>query len=102
MRLEHYSEETLKSEIRKIIGRYLDLRRCRIFFFGSRVAGSHSERSDIDIGIQGPKEISGAIMVEIRDEIDKLPTLYRFDILDFGNVTTEFREAAMRHCEYVN
>jgi predicted nucleotidyltransferase len=102
MRLEYYSEEKLKSEIRKIIGGYLDLRLYRIFFFGSRVAGFHSERSDIDVGIQGPEEIPGAVMVEIRDAIDDLPTLYRFDIVDFGNVTTEFRDTALRHCEYVN
>lgn len=102
MRLEHYSERKLKSEIRKIIGRYLDLGRYRIFFFGSRVAGFNSERSDIDIGIQGPEEIPAHIMVEIRDATEDLPTLYRFDIVDFGNVSTEFRDAAMRHCEYVN
>ena len=102
MRLEHYSEQKLKSEIRKIIGRHLDLHRYRIFFFGSRVAGSNSERSDIDIGIQGPEEIPGHIMVEIRGDIDDLPTLYQFDIVDFGNVSTEFRVAAMGHCEYVN
>lgn len=41
-------------------------------------------------------------MVEIREDIDNLPTLYRFDIVDFGNVSTEFRDAAMRHCEYIN
>jgi predicted nucleotidyltransferase len=102
MRLEHYSEQKLKSEIRKIFGRYLDLRRYRIFFFGSRVADFNSERSDIDIGIEGPEEIPGNIMIEIREEIDNLPTLYRFDIVDFGNVSTKFRDAAMRHREYVN
>ena len=102
MRLNHYSGLKLRAEILKIVGKYLDLSRYRIFFFGSRIAGFNSERSDIDIGIEGPKEIPGNIMVEIREDIDNLPTLYRFDIVDFGNVSTEFRDAAMRHCEYVN
>jgi predicted nucleotidyltransferase len=102
MRLEHYSGRKLKAEILKIIGKYLDLSQHRIFYFGSRVAGNNFERSDIDIGIEGPKEIPGNIMVEIREDIDNLPTLYSFDVVDFGNVSREFRDAAMKDVEYVN
>jgi len=102
MRLEHYSGRKLKPEILKIVGKYLDLRHFRVFFFGSRVAGHNFDRSDIDIGIEGPKEIPGNIMVEIREDIDNLPTLYEFDIVDFGNVSPEFRDGAMRDVEYVN
>jgi len=102
MHLEHYSEIKLKSEILGIVGEYLDLKKFRIFFFGSRVTNGHSDRSDIDIGIEGLGEIPGEIMAEIREDMDQLPTLYRFDIVDFGAVTEEFREAASRHREYVN
>jgi predicted nucleotidyltransferase len=101
MRLEHYSEKKLKAQILEIIGRYLDLSSYRVFIFGSRVSGHHSERSDIDIGIQGPQEIPGHIRVEILEEIDRLPVLYKFDLVDFSTVTPEFKKEALSHAEDV-
>lgn len=102
MQLKHYSECKLRAEILEVIGRHLDLRRYRVFFFGSRVEGTHTEKSDIDIGIDGPEEIPGDIMVEIKEGIDKLPTLYRFDIVDFRKAAPEFREGLLKSVEYVN
>jgi len=40
MKLEHYSEKKLKKEIKEIkeiIGKYLDFKKYKIFFFGSRI-----------------------------------------------------------------
>jgi predicted nucleotidyltransferase len=102
MRLEHYSERRLKAEILKIVGKYLDLKRYKVFFFGSRVRGTSSERSDIDVGIRGCRKIPGSVMAEIKEDIDNLPTLYRFDVVDFGHAAPGFRSAAFRDIEYVN
>jgi len=102
MRLENYSEKKLKAQILEIVGKYLDLNSYRVFIFGSRVSGHHSDRADIDIGIQGPQEIQGNIKVEILEELETLPTLYKFDVVDFYHVTPEFREEALRSAEYVN
>ncbi len=51
MRLEYYSEEKLKQQIKEIFGKYLDLTKYKVFFFGSRVTNKNSLFSDIDIGI---------------------------------------------------
>jgi len=101
MKLEHYSEKKLKKEILEIVDRYLDLKKYKVFFFGSRVKGNNFPRADIDIGIEGPKEISGDIKLEIKEEIDKLPTLYKFDIVDFKSVDQKFKKEAKKHIEYV-
>lgn len=37
MRLEHYPTDKLKKEILSIVGKYLDLGKYRVFFFGSKV-----------------------------------------------------------------
>lgn len=58
MRLEFYSIQKLKKEITKIVGQYLNLSEYKVFFFGSRVSDKGDEHSDIDIGIEGPNEIS--------------------------------------------
>jgi predicted nucleotidyltransferase len=102
MKLDHYPEHKLKAQILKIVDRYLNLSHYRVFIFGSRVTGIGSERSDIDIGIQGPQEIPGNIRIEILEELENLPVLYKFDLIDFYNVAPEFKEEALKAVDYVN
>jgi predicted nucleotidyltransferase len=68
----------------------------RVFLFGSRVSGEVRERSDIDIAIEGPSSVDPAVMLEIREACEALPTLYTIDIVDFARVDPGFREAALR------
>ncbi|MBI4064440.1 MAG: nucleotidyltransferase domain-containing protein [Elusimicrobia bacterium] len=101
MRLEHYSENTLKRQVRAIVGKHLDLNEYKIFFFGSRVKGNRFPRSDIDIGIKGPKPVNSKAWLEIKEAIENLPTLYKVDIVDFRSVSPTFRKVALRHVEYI-
>jgi len=66
-----------------------------IFLFGSRATGSAGERSDIDIGVEGPVPISRATLTAIHDEIEEAPTLFTIDIVDFARVP-RFRQVAER------
>lgn len=102
MRLEHYSKKKLEKEILKIVGKYLDLKKYKVFFFGSRVSGKGDERSDIDIGIEGLKTISSDIMLKIRGDIGNLEILYKIDIIDFKDADKIFLEVAAQHKEYIN
>lgn len=102
MRLEHYSVDKLKNQINDIVGKYLDLSLYHVFFFGSRVTESNSQSSDIDIGIEGPEKIPARIISEIKEDLDNLPTLYKFDLVDFKQVTPNFREETIKNIEYVN
>lgn len=99
MRLEYYSAEKLKKEILEIIGKYLDLKKYKVFFFGSRVAGGGTERSDIDVGIEGPEPLPFGVLSDIAEEIENLPTLYKIEIVDFYKVPFKFREVARQHTE---
>ena len=102
MRLEHYSEQKLKTQILEAVGKYLALRTYRVFLFGSRINGLGSDRSDIDIGIDGPESIPGEIKVEIEEALDSLPVLYKFDLVDFKSVTENFRQQALKSVEHLN
>lgn len=99
MRIEHYSLKKLKEEILGIVGKYLDLKQYKIFFFGSRVSGKGSEKSDIDVGIEGPQEIPFETMAKIKEEVDNLPTLYKIEIVDFSKVSPDFKEVAKQKIE---
>jgi predicted nucleotidyltransferase len=101
MRLEGYSEGKLKKEIKEIIGKYLDLEEYKVFFFGSRVRGDNFERADIDLGIDGPEEISVKIILEIKEDVEKIPTLYKIDVVDFKTVSEKFKKEALKYIEYV-
>jgi len=102
MRLEHYPQEKLKKEILDIIGKHLNLSEYRVFFFGSRVFGGGTDRSDIDVGIEGPEPASAKDWLEIEEEIENLPTLYKVEIVDFTKVAPIFKEVATQHLEYIS
>lgn len=102
MRLEHGSEEKLKNDVLQIIGKYLDLSKHKVFVFGSRVTGKGDDRSDIDIGIEGEKDVSLETMGKIKDEIDDLPILYKIDIVDFFQLSDKFKEVAKEKIEIIN
>ena len=68
----------------------------RVFLFGSRAAGSAAERSDIDIGIEGPFPVPRSTLAAIHEEIEESPTLYTIDVVDFRRVPEDFRRLARR------
>lgn len=102
MKLKFYPERKLEQKILKIIGKYLDLKEYKVFFFGSRVSGKGNEKSDIDVGIEGPKPIPLEIFAQIKSEIEEIPILYRIDIVDFKRVDKDFYKVAKENIEIIN
>lgn len=101
MKLEYASVKNLKQEVKEIVGRYLDLSVYNLFFFGSRVTNRSGERADIDIGIEGPEEVPGHIMEEIKEELEELPYLYKIDIVDFRRAGSGFYREAKKNIENI-
>lgn len=102
MRLEHYQVRKLKSELLEIISNYLDLSEYKVFFYGSRVTGKGSDRSDVDVGIEGPEPVPGHILEKIRYEVDALPTMYTIEIVDFKSISEDFYRVAKQNVEILN
>lgn len=102
MKLGKYSLAKLKKELLAIFARHLDLKQYRVFLFGSRVRGDNFDRSDIDVGVEGPAELNSSDKLQIEEEIDRLPTLYKFDLVDFKTVSAKFRKEALNNVEYLN
>ena len=102
MRLEHYPQEKLKEEILTILQKHLDLEQYRVFFFGSRVEGKGTDRSDIDVGIEGPRAVPFETLENIKAEVERLSTLYKIDIVDFHELPPKFQEVARQHIEILN
>ena len=102
MKLEYISQEKLQRQIKQVFSHYLPQGGYRLFFFGSRVKGVNSPRSDIDLGIKGQQELSPEIKLEIEEELQNLPILYKIDLVDFTNVSEGFKEKALRNIEEIN
>ena len=66
----------------------------RVFLFGSWASGKARERSDIDIGIEGPRRVDPGVMLDIREACEALPTLYTIEVVDFALVAPSFRSEA--------
>lgn len=102
MKLEYLAQDELKKMIKKAVAKYLPLSSYRLFFFGSRISGKASERSDIDIGIEGKKPVSSEVISRIKEEFEALPTLYTIDFVDFSQTEKDFKKVAKKHIELIN
>ncbi|PSO43949.1 MAG: nucleotidyltransferase domain-containing protein [Parcubacteria group bacterium SW_4_49_11] len=99
MKWGRLNEHNLKARIREIMGTYLDLSEYEVFVFGSRAAGNATERSDIDIGIEGPERIPGAMMMDIQDALEDLPYLQKIDVVDMHTVEPKKYQVMTQHTE---
>ena len=77
-----------------VVRRHLPDPAYRVFLFGSRATGTAGDRSDIDIGIEGPAPVPRAALVAIEDELEEAPTLFTVEIVDFARVSETFRRVA--------
>lgn len=95
MHIIHHSPEKIGGAIIKILRKYPELQEYQVVFFGSRVSGRGSDRSDIDVGIIGPTKVPDAIWSKILEDVENLPYLYTIDVVDFGRVSASFRKHAL-------
>lgn len=102
MKVQNIDEDSLKEIVLSILSKYLSIDDYNVFIFGSRASKGGSDRSDIDIGIQGDKPIQDRIMAAVRDEFEELNILYKFDIVDFSQVSEEFRDIALNNIININ
>lgn len=83
--------------LRTVVRRHLPEGGYRAFLFGSRAAGTAAPNADWDIGIDGPDELPGHVLQRIAEDLEELPTLHRFDVVDLKTVSASFRESALRN-----
>ena len=67
-----------------------------VILFGSRAKGTAKPYSDFDIAIEWKEKIPLHTMAKIREELDKLPTLKSFDLIDLKRVSGNFIETVRK------
>lgn len=93
-------------EIRPILARVTGIIRhhlpepsFRILLFGSWAALTSDPTSDIDVAILGDGSVDPLTMARIREEVERLPTLRKVDVVDLWTVEERFRQSVMKRAE---
>ena len=89
-------DEKTINEIKKIIFKYVDGQKDKVFIFWSRATGDGRKFSDVDIGIKSTRELKGEILINIKDACEESNIPYNIDIVDFSNVSKEFSNLALK------
>lgn len=64
----------------------------KIGFFGSRVKGSPSKFSDVDLVVLGKTKFPGHVLELVREKMEKSLLPYRVDVVDLNSVSENFRK----------
>ncbi|MFH1826747.1 MAG: nucleotidyltransferase domain-containing protein [bacterium] len=91
----------IKKQIEEIVRETIKLPHFKVFLFGSRINGNADERSDVDIGIEAPTELPPELVLDLKERLEKLPTLLKFDVVDFKMVGDDFRRVAKKKTEVI-
>jgi predicted nucleotidyltransferase len=94
--------EELKKEVRRIVTKEFTDTEYKAFFFGSRILGTATATSDLDVGILGPMPAPKEKIASLKARFDALATLYRVDVVDFWNTSDDFKKVAMASVEPIN
>ena len=90
-------KQNIKTRIKK-----LNLKKINIFIFGSCANNTDHDTSDIDIGIQGEGEIPSKQYYMIKDALEEIETLRKFDLVDFALVSKKFKQQALKNTYSLN
>lgn len=94
--------KNFKTQILPILLKYPQLTGASFFFFGSRVRGDNFSRSDIDLGILAKKKIPAGVKLSLEEDLENLPLFYKIDLVDFNDVSAEFKKEALKFSERIN
>lgn len=81
--------------IKLILNKYLPGPDYKYFVFGSRAGTKHRKFSDLDIGILGPSEIPGSILVQIKQDLNDSDIPYLTEVVDLSTVSESFKKKAL-------
>ena len=68
-----------------------------VIWFGSWPKGVAHPSADIDLALSGRTPIPLERIARLREAIDRLPTLYQVDVVDFSVVGADLRDEILKY-----
>src|SRR3990167_8464108 len=95
-------DKKFTKEIKKIVFRYLDPRKDRVFIFGSRAIGDNRKFSDVDLGVESKRKIPSLLIEDLKEELEESDIPFTGDVVDFSSVTKRFKNVAKQKVIFLN
>jgi predicted nucleotidyltransferase len=86
----------LRDAVARVLARHLDPQTHRAWIIGSEASGRALPGADLDIALERPGPIDLEQLARLRADLDDLPTLRAFDLVDLRRVSDRFRCEALR------
>jgi predicted nucleotidyltransferase len=67
--------------------------------FGSRVAGTPKDYSDIDLALVGAAKLEAVVMGKLREAFEESDIPFRVDIIDWNAISAEFQKIILNKYE---
>lgn len=86
-------DEKTKQKIVALISALIP--KAKIYLFGSRVRGKHSQWSDIDLAIDTGEKVSHLIVGEVIGVLAGSDIPYKIEVVDFHSVSKEMQQSIL-------
>lgn len=84
------------ADLKEDVVKFLRGENITVFLFGSRARGDYDFASDVDIGVIPGEGFRKEKLVLLREFIDGLNIPYKIEIVDFSQVSEQFRREALK------
>jgi predicted nucleotidyltransferase len=84
------------TDLKDAVVGFLSNENVRIFLFGSRARGDNAVVSDVDIGVVPGEGFRKEKLALLREFIENLNVPYKVEIIDFSEVSEQFRVEALK------
>jgi len=68
-----------------------------LIWFGSWVKGNAYKESDIDLAIEYHSDLNQKEIIDFKDWLDELPTLYSIDLVEINKIAHSFKMEIKRY-----
>ncbi|MDD5687019.1 MAG: nucleotidyltransferase domain-containing protein [Elusimicrobia bacterium] len=83
--------------IKEILHKYVP--NCEVRVFGSRITDTVKNYSDLDIVIVSENKLSKKNLYSLKEAFEESDLPFRVDVLDWNNISPEFREVISKKYE---
>lgn len=84
-----------EEDIKEVVRELLKDKKVKVYLFGSRAKGEHTQRSDLDLAFLSEENISYELSL-LREILEDSNIPFTVDIVDLSKVGRDFRERVLR------
>jgi len=89
-------EKEYLQQLKKLVLASLEGEKVKVVLFGSRGRREHHRTSDVDIGLIPYANLDQKKVLLLKDKVEELNIPYKVEIVDFSQVSPDFKKEAMK------